>query len=416
MNRPIVKDDEAVQQSLARKLEKTLAELKDKTNAYKATQEELLKANTRLDREIADRKRTEKILRLSQESASKSYRAAKITYWEWSKHDGMISHRPDAYALTADGYYEEPVSSYEDFFAGLHEDDRDRVRKYYDYVDAEEVDLEIEYRILNHKGEVRYIHELSTAVFDDDGQFTGHVGTHQDVSDPKERELALSRSEARYREIFEESPVAIWEDDWSSVKRMIDGIVASGITDLRRYFNENLTKLREAYRLIKPIDISRATRDLFGAPDSQSLIDWVHAGTVPDLFLDDILAFRAGKMEFEYEAQQNRLDGKSISTLSRVVIPPLYRHDWSRVFYAIEDITERKRTEAALIESEARLLDAIESFPGGFILYNDDHTMILCNKQFQNFYPSLADILVPGVSFEELCRVAFNSGAIQDWA
>ena len=39
--------------------------------------------------------------------------------------------------------------------------------------------------------------------------------------------------------------------------------------------------------------------------------------------------------------------------------------------------------------------------------------MILCNSQYRDFYPSIADILEPGASFEELSRAAFAAGAVK---
>ena len=44
------------------------------------------------------------------------------------------------------------------------------------------------------------------------------------------------------------------------------------------------------------------------------------------------------------------------------------------------DITERKRAKEELRSSQARLLDAIESFSGGFVLYDSEDKMVLCNS------------------------------------
>ena len=38
-------------------------------------------------------------------------------------------------------------------------------------------------------------------------------------------EEMLRESEERYRELFDESPVAIWEEDWSTVKVMVDEVL-----------------------------------------------------------------------------------------------------------------------------------------------------------------------------------------------
>jgi PAS domain-containing protein len=46
----------------------------------------------------------------------------------------------------------------------------------------------------------------------------------EDITERKRAEEARRESEARYRELFEQSPVSIWEEDWSAVKKMIDGL------------------------------------------------------------------------------------------------------------------------------------------------------------------------------------------------
>ena len=77
------------------------------------------------------------------------------------------------------------------------------------------------------------------------------------------------------------------------------------------------------------------------------------------------------------------------------------------------DITERKRAEAALRESDARLRDAIESISEGFILYDADERFVLCNSRYRDFYPSIADMLKPGAGIEDVARAAFEAGTIQ---
>ena len=52
-------------------------------------------------------------------------------------------------------------------------------------------------------------------------------------------EEALRISERRHRALFDQMPVGLWEEDGSEVKRLIDEVLATGVTDLREYLQEN---------------------------------------------------------------------------------------------------------------------------------------------------------------------------------
>jgi PAS domain-containing protein len=52
-------------------------------------------------------------------------------------------------------------------------------------------------------------------------------------------EDALKQSKERYRSLFEDSPISLWEEDWSDVKSYIDHLQAEGAEDLKTYFRDH---------------------------------------------------------------------------------------------------------------------------------------------------------------------------------
>jgi len=65
-----------------------------------------------------------------------------------------------------------------------------------------------------------------------------------------------------------------------------------------------------------------------------------------------------------------------------------------------QEIAERLRAEKA----SERLSHAIESVPVGIALFDEDDRLIFCNNQYREVMDVMADILKPGIGFEEILR------------
>jgi len=60
-------------------------------------------------------------------------------------------------------------------------------------------------------------------------------------------------------------------------------------------------------------------------------------------------------------------------------------------------------------DAQAWLIDAIESISDGFLLLDTEDRLVLCNSRFRELHPALVDVLVPGTSFEALCRASASA-------
>jgi PAS domain S-box-containing protein len=91
-------------------------------------------------------------------------------------------------------------------------------------------------------------------------------------------------------------------------------------------------------------------------------------------------------------------------------------------FLAIQsDVTERKAREARLeaAEREARLarerlVAAIEALPDGFVLYDAEERLVLCNARYRQIYSESAPAMTPGARFEDILRYGLARGQIAD--
>ena len=78
------------------------------------------------------------------------------------------------------------------------------------------------------------------------------------------------------------------------------------------------------------------------------------------------------------------------------------------------DITELLNAEKQKQLSYSRLSDAIESLSEGFILFDKEDRIVICNNSYRSMYPFLGKHLEPGTSFDDLARAIASSGLIPE--
>lgn len=84
-------------------------------------------------------------------------------------------------------------------------------------------------------------------------------------------------------------------------------------------------------------------------------------------------------------------------------------------FIAIEsDVTLRREALDRARQAEQTLITAIESIEDAFVLYDADDRLVLANARYKEFYPLSADLLEPGMRFEDIIRIGAERGQYAD--
>jgi PAS domain S-box-containing protein len=85
-----------------------------------------------------------------------------------------------------------------------------------------------------------------------------------------------------------------------------------------------------------------------------------------------------------------------------------------RLFW-LYDITLLRRAEQAKLRSERRLAEAIESISEGFVCYDGEDRLVICNSCYRDLlYPGLDIDISAGTTFESIVRRAAERGYVKD--
>jgi PAS domain-containing protein len=78
------------------------------------------------------------------------------------------------------------------------------------------------------------------------------------------------------------------------------------------------------------------------------------------------------------------------------------------------DITAQLEAEARATAAQTRLYDVIESSSQAFALFDAENRLVVCNEKFREYHPTTAELMKPGVTFEELITAGAERGQFSD--
>jgi len=179
----------------------------------------------------------------------------------------------------------------------------------------------------------------------------------------KQAEERLRQSELRYRTIFENSPISMWEADFSGIRKFFNDLRLQGIMNVKPYLNKNPESVDECLRRIKVLDVNQATLKLYHAQNKEELISnlpKIFGARFRELFWLVLIAIANGQREFEGNGVSYKLTGEPVHFILRLTISPAYEHTLSRVILSIFDISERQKAEQQ-IQSHLQRLAALRT-------------------------------------------------------
>ena len=216
-------------------------------------------------------------------------------------------------------------------------------------------------------GEI-FVEQASVSpVMDSNRIITHFLALKEDITERKRAEQALHASEARFRTLFEDSPVALWEEDFSEVKFFLDRLrTQENVTDFRAYFETHPDTVAACAAKVRVNDVNKATLKMLGAQRKEQLfgsLDHIVSTKDNHLFRDELIAIAGGCTNCTFEGLNHTLNGETRYVSIVWSVWPGYEDTLSKVTVSVVDLTERKRAEELLKETEERLRLIVETVP-----------------------------------------------------
>lgn len=313
----------------------------------------------RIEDRTAEVRKSEQLLRQNEAKLKLAARTARLGYWHFDEvseeYLDISDELANIFGYTSEEYLGR-FKSFEHDMKLVHPDDLAAVYKAYEAG----IPNGIDYRVFHRDGSVRYVREISQSIRDYAGNLVESIGTLQDITDHQLALDALGRSEKHYSTLFNQLPIGVQEQDYSSIKKTVDKLRKQGVNDIKEYLEANPSLLREMVGGIRITGVNKALIKIHRDDaienyirDEEDISLWWNGQWV-EYFAAEIGAFSRSSEKFDAECVDIRSDNSEFNVRLISSVVSGYEDTWERVISIAEDITEKKQKEVVLIEAMAR--------------------------------------------------------------
>ena len=296
--------------------------------------------------DITDRMQREESLRESEARLRLSVAAADVGLWDWDLRTNTVYYSPEWKHQI--GYRDDEISNlFDEWQSRVHPDDLEptleRVRA---FTSGPRGQHQVEFRFRHKDGSYRWMYSQADVLRDEGGRPVRMLGCHLDITERKQTEQALRASEQRFRELADMLPGVVFEAD----SNLNLTYVNRDALEVFGYSRQELAQGLNGLDMIIPEDRNRATES----------------------FAKRTRGEKSGPSEYTAMSK----DGRTFPILL-YPSPIMQERECVGMRGIIVDITERKRAEDSLRESNSRYRAFFDSGPDGVVILEPETGQIV---------------------------------------
>ncbi|MGB6686528.1 MAG: sigma 54-interacting transcriptional regulator [Terracidiphilus sp.] len=304
--------------------------------------------------ERAERKRAEEALRRNEAYLIEAQTLSRTGSFGWNVSSGEIYWSEETFKIFE---YEQAVKpTLELVFQRIHPDDLDFARQMIDRATGANANFDVEHRLLMPDGSIKHVHNIARAFVHSSGDLE-YFGAVTDITERKQAEMKRRESEAYLAEAQRLSHTGSWA--WNPA------------TGENRYWSD------ECFRLM-------GFDPAGGMPPFETVAQRFHPDDQP-IFREKLERARRERVEFEVDYRIIHPGGeiRDIHGVGHPILGP--SGDLVEFVGSVIDVTERKRAEDKIRQSENELRHILDFTPQQVAVLGPDRTRIYINQATLNY-------------------------------